>query len=99
LKPVRGNELPVACAVVAVVADVDGVNDVDDDALAVALEFELEAGAGVDELEEPEPFEDVWFDVPFEPPSGSVYCWSPAEGPVARAAGASSISAASMVKR
>jgi hypothetical protein len=100
LKPVRGSVLPVACAVVAVGAEADGVADVDDDALAdaVAGALEDEPEDGVEEWE-PDPFEELLFDVPFEPPSGSVYCWSPAEGPAARAAGASSISAASMIKR
>ena len=46
-----------------------------------------------------EPLEEPLFEVPFEPPSGSVYCWSPAEGPVARAVGASSITAVSMIRR
>jgi hypothetical protein len=43
--------------------------------------------------DEPEPFD------PFDPPSGSTYCWSPADGPEASAAaGASSanVSMASM---
>jgi hypothetical protein len=49
-------------------------------ALAGVLELEPE----FDELPEP-PFE------PFEPPRGSVYCWSPADVPEASATGASSI--------
>jgi hypothetical protein len=96
LKPVRGNEPPFACAVVAVGAEL--VVDVGDDALVEVPDDELEDEAGVDEPEL-DPLEELLFEVPFEPPSGSVYCWSPAEGPAARAVGASSITAVSMIRR
>jgi hypothetical protein len=98
LKPVRGSVLPVACAVVAGGVNAAGVADVGDDALEAALDDEPE-DAGVDELEplEADPFEELL--LPLEPASGSVYCWSPAEGPAATAAGESSIRAARMIKR
>ncbi len=96
LKPVRGSELAPACALVAAgdVADVaEGKAE-----LAVAPDDALGEAAGVDEPD-PDPLEGLLFEVPFEPPSGSLYCWSPADGPVARAEGASSIRAARAIRR
>lgn len=92
----RGNEPLLACAVVALGAEL--VVDAGGDALAVVPDDELEDEAGVDDPEL-DPLEELLLELPFEPPSGSVYCWSPAEGPVARAVGASSITAVSTTSR
>jgi hypothetical protein len=86
LNPVRGNAPLAVEDGEVVVADVDDAaravgEELMDGAAAVAGAVELDLD-GVVELP---------FDWPFEPPSGSVYCWSPADGPVASAAGASSI--------
>ena len=47
---------------------------------------ELEELEELDELDELEPDELLFDPDPFDPPSGSVYCWSPADGPDASAA-------------
>jgi hypothetical protein len=87
LKPVRGSApLAVDDEEGVAVDEADAVGDeLVDDAVAVAGAVWLEPELELDGVVE------APFDWEFEPASGSVYCWSPADGPVASATGASSI--------